>query len=418
MRERVQIAALARGCAVTIVMKALVVIVICSAVIHWIFPPRSVCDTDLMSYVPAQRLFEQRGNPYSAVAIHLERQAICPGKQIYLQVWNPPAVFVTLGWLLLLPLEFVPTIFAVLSISSLVVIWIFANKRNLEDTDSLPWNFLLLLGVAGPLFIEIEHGQWSSLIVATFALTLFFYQRRKDRSAGFLLAFSILKPHLVFLPLLYLMIGAIVCRRFGIVFGAIAATAFLFLAAELSHPGISALWVGRGEWPDSYLGSTAASLIRAVWVVNFGVDPAWPAWVLPLLGVSLVTLRRFAISDWEVRNSEVMGWFLVNGIFSPYGFTIDQVALALPISYYLSEGLELINLNLISKRVASGVYLLFLGFWPVFFAAQGVTIWTLPLQWFVYPIYTLAIVALYLVIRRGHQVPTRVEIESTQRRRL
>jgi hypothetical protein len=414
MRERVQISDPARSQALRILIKALVVIALCSAVINWTLAPRSVCETDLMSYVPAQRLFEQGGNPYSATSIHLERQVICPAKQIFLQVWNPPVLFVTLGWLLLLPLEFVPALFAVLSVSSFVVIWIFANERNIANADSFYWSFLLSLGVAGPLFIEIEHGQWSSLIVATFALALFFYQRRKDRLAGVLLAFSTLKPHLVFLPLLYLMIGAIACRRFGIVFGAIGTTAFLLLTAELSHPGISALWIGREEWPASYLGSTAASLTRAVWVVNFGVDPAWPAWVFPLLGVALVILRRFAISDWKVRDNEIMGWFLVNGLLSPYGFTIDQVALALPIAYYLSEGLELINSNLFSKKVALGVYLLFLGCWPVFFAAERVTIWTLPLQWFVYPIYSMAIVALYVALRGGRQVKSEVEVISTR----
>ena len=89
--------------------------------------------------------------------------------------------------------------------------------------------------------VTIVIGQTTPLILFLIAVAWRLLEARRDRTAGFALAWLTIKPQLTILVLPGVLLWAARCRRWGVVVGLAATLAVLALASWLLIPG----WLGQ-----------------------------------------------------------------------------------------------------------------------------------------------------------------------------
>jgi hypothetical protein len=147
----------------------------------------------------------------------------------------PPPTLVLATPLALLPWQITGLLFV---LASAVVFerWV----RRSSGRSGLPWLVLWL-----PLFQGLVIGQTTLLALAGLVFAELFYKEGRERQAGFLLALAVLKPQAAILPAGWLLLRALLARRWGLPLTFVAVSAAIWAAALLiAGPQIVPQWVG------------------------------------------------------------------------------------------------------------------------------------------------------------------------------
>ncbi len=312
----------------------LVVIVLLNAIILTLLAAaQTTLPGDFIAYRAASELFWNGVNPYDPVQLLAAERLYAPHWVTPSAVWNPPLFFVTLALPYHLPLPVAGFLVQFLAINGTLGIAKVANHLGGGSRATSLWLPLLSLATF-PLWADLLLGQFGAILGFLFFLAAALFFQRRDSLSGAIIALILIKPHLLWLPALLLGVWAIVERRVTFIASALGSALGLSVLAELLHPGITAAWLGRSEWPTIYYGSAISSLLTGV------LDLLPPPPIVAILGTAVAALvfllflgrRRFSPSATAFASATAC-----THLFAPYGFVFDQVGVLFFFCFVISS---------------------------------------------------------------------------------
>lgn len=315
---------------------------------------------DFIEYWTAFQLFTAQSNPYDPAALLKLQQAIGWSDATPLMMWNPP-------WLLLV---MAPVL--VFGFPQAAVIWLMINLGLLGWLVYMTVDVLfsggitlrrMLYGVVAaatffPMWTSLKVGQLGVFLSWAFCGAIWAIERKRPVMAGICLSLWSLKVHL-FLPVaVYLVFRSMkdpfLWRCFA--YSALFLSIFI-IATELYHPAAITEWLGAFEGAKKFnqlphiQGSSvqvvlveqwiAASLTGAVrmFLAEDGLTPAWPMWVVPLIGVFIVGVAAIRTPKDSTYLQGLCLASLVAVAFAPFGWVFD-FSILLPVYILTLLGLD------------------------------------------------------------------------------
>lgn len=310
----------------TVVLAALIGVLL--AVLTVAVFAEGVGEDDFVAYWSAARLLAMGENPYDPVALRdLQRQTRPDRGQEYGRAfasWNPP-------WLLAILLPF-----GLLPFDIAVHLWVLCNIGLIAAASVLTWQMLtgpsdrqsgplvaaVSLGSAQALSV-ILLGQVVSLVLVGLVLGMVWLRGHRYKLAGAALFLTTIKPHVTYLALLLLLLWTIRHRRWGVVWGMLAAGALSMMIVSVVFPrwALAYLQLLSDHQPMllQYATPTVGGLAHALWDTQ----------LFRFAGLLLLPLAPSL-----VRLADSRGWLtamnvtlLISVPLAVYGFGYDQVVL-------------------------------------------------------------------------------------------
>ena len=197
----------------------------------------------------------------------------------------------------------------------------------------LAWTILFYPHLRG-----IILGQFAILGFLSLAACLFLLKQRKDFLAGIVLVVSTVKPTLVFLVIPYLLVYALVRRRFNLVFGFLVTLSILVVGSFGLEPGWMKEWIQRMSMYSSYTIGQSPVLILTHWI-NPGLGD---------------------------RSEAILNILIVLGLFTSWWRVFQKDG---NYRFYWTLGITLVVSNLIVPRSATTNYVMMLAIVIWIFAA-------------------------------------------------
>jgi len=257
-----------------------------------------------------------------------------------------------------------------------------------ERRSSVLGLLLLVLGVFTfrATLVTFLNGQITVVLLLVLALFVILMERDRPFAAGFVLAFTALKPNpfILFVPAVGLWL--IHRRRWRTIAGGTAGGLFLLAASWLVQPGWLFEWFkvrSKAEW---------VFITPTVWGLSWEMAPVW--W--PLLGLGLAVIVTAALG-WLIFTNErleaagVVSLAIATSLLiTPYIWVYEHLLLLIP--------LFLIFTRLRQRALATGIWLLmvFVLPWAMFWIAMERGAGTLT---FVIPLLTGLLFYLTMVAR-------------------
>jgi hypothetical protein len=283
---------------------------------------------DFVQYWSAGRLNLTSGNPYDPSQLgQLQVQTGIVDDEPIL-MWNPP-------WMLPIAMAFASLEFEISRliwfIFNLVLIFISINItwQLYGGSPELKWIGWLVGFTFVPVLSNLSIGQSSALLL--FGIVGFLYFMEKDRhwSAGILLALVMIKPHILYLPLLAMVLWSITNKEWRIILGAGIALAAASAAAVIFNPDSLQQYLTAARYfpPTDWATPTMGGVLR----VLLGYQNRWLQFIPPLIGTA------WMLFYWS-RNRFTWKWvdqlpivILVSTVTAPYGWTWDLLVAIIPV---------------------------------------------------------------------------------------
>lgn len=284
---------------------------------------------DFIAYWSSARLLITDKDPYNISDIselqisHFPERKTAEGNYLIV-AWNPP-------WLnlLLLPLSLV-------EFKTAAHIWLFINAFLMGMSVLLAWDlsnkpfdrkgYVVILSIS-LLFIQVLIsliiGQITSIVLFSIVLSYWLINKNYDYLAGFVLAFATIKPHLIYFPLLLLLIWSIYSRRYKILLGFLSLLFFSSIVMWLIIPD----WISKyihllSNLPDyRYTANTLGNFFEAISGVKI--------FNYSFLLVLLLIIPFLKILQNSPDITPINSAILISLLFAPYGFGVDHI-LAIP----------------------------------------------------------------------------------------
>ena len=207
---------------------------------------------------------------------------------------------------------------------------------------------LLILGTFTfrPTLVTFLNGQIATVLLLILALFLILMERDQPFAAGFVLAFTALKPNpfILFIPAVGIWL---IHRRHWQAIAGGAAGSFLLLAASwLVQPGWLFEWFkvrSKAEW---------VFITPTIWGLSWELTPTW--W--PLLGLGLAILVTGALgwlifTDEQLGATEVVSLAIATSVLiTPYIWIYEQLLLLIPLLLIFTRSRQ--------RALATGIWLL------------------------------------------------------------
>lgn len=288
-------------------------------------------ESDFMIYWAAAYLVSNGENPYDLDLIRAVQQAQPHTKpEVTTIAWNPPFLF-----LFLLPfawLPFIPAKFAWLITSILLVITaalMLADIYLRPASSSVRLAFLTLAAAFPAVITGLYMGQVTFLVFWGLVASLFLIKKEQWFWAGAALILTTIKPHIVVLPVLYILVYMIRQRGIrgwvgAIVAGLVGLAILLALSPELIFNPIGETSVAAGRWATSTIGGLLSYL---------GITEAARYLIALLLPLPFLMATH---SNKYSPEFSVAALTLITVPTTFYGWSYDQTILLLPIAQVFS----------------------------------------------------------------------------------
>ena len=288
---------------------------------------------DFLQYWTAAKIVLLGANPYDPQLMHSAQSGLACDRSFTIPVlfWNPP---LALG--LVMPLAFMSFEVASAVWMFISVVLLVMSMELLFRTLSIPANkrsllMVLLVSVPG-VYLTLWWGQISLWLLFGFALFIHLSIGRKigiDGSflAGLSLSLTLIKPHLLFLPYLFLLITSVRTRRFRTIVGLIVGGLALGMLSLIFKPDIwSVYWQTLQSAPPFYW--KTASFGSYFQELFDGELPVSVARFVPIVIATILSLPVMLKAFRKGRELQVLLLLTcLSLLFSPYGWAFDQVLL-------------------------------------------------------------------------------------------
>jgi hypothetical protein len=201
---------------------------------------------DFVGYWSATYLLKNGQNPYDVELMRsLQHTEIKTGSDSVVMAWNPPSLFVFLLPIAWMPFTTARFAFLVFNLFLVITGVLILARVYFSGDRRLPLACLLLFTLFFPPMLSgLGVGQVTFFVFFGLVASLFFIKRGAWFWAGFFLIFTSIKPHLVVLPLIYLLFYMLWERKFlglvGLITAGLACCAVLFIF--------------RPEWISDFIG--------------------------------------------------------------------------------------------------------------------------------------------------------------------
>ena len=290
-------------------------------------------EIDLLQYYTSATLLLSGENPYDAKLISEFQRGIHGGAKDTVLMWNPP---------LLLPL-IAP--FALLSFSSLVKVWFACSLLLFFCAGVISWNavhavvptslkynrgdeiiFLALLLTFYPPYDSLTWGQLSAVPLLGLALFLHFSFSeyaggRRSFLAGFALALTLVKPHLLYLLYLHLLTQAARSRSWQTIAGFLSGALLLSGIPLIFNVDIYLLYLQAFDSPPIYWQTPTLGS----WLQLLSSQHTLFIRTLP----TLISASAYLLWAWPQRKRQIGPqalFFIIplSLVSAPYGWLYDQ----------------------------------------------------------------------------------------------
>jgi hypothetical protein len=226
----------------------------------------------------------------------------------------------------------------------------------------LAWSLLFYPQARGVIL-----GQFAIFGFFSLAATLYFLENRRDFLAGALLVLSTIKPTLVFLVVPFLMLWAIIARRWRFLGGFLSTLAVLVLGSLIALPTWVSEWFHRiSAYSDYTVGHSPIWLFAHVYVRNLGSSGETALALLLLIG----TVASWWLAFYSRKRTQfywALGMtLLVSNLIVPRSATTNYVMLLIPLLWgfaVLDRSGRWGKFGLVTTMLISGV-----GLWWLHFA--------------------------------------------------
>jgi len=282
---------------------------------------------DFVGYWSATYLLQQGENPYDPVLMgNVQHDHIQTGADATIMSWNPPVLFIVL-----LPLSWMPYPIAkfiwllinitLLLISSLMLIRLYFPEKSF----SAVLLFLLFVVFFPQAISSIFMGQVTFLVLLGLVASLVFIKRGQWFWAGAALILTLVKPHLVILPLFYLLTYMFQRRQWAgwaglFVAGLLSIGVLLYFRPTLVNDFIGLMKISPSNWFTPTLGGLLSYL---------GVSEAFRYIILLFLPLPFILTVRSPEIEPELAIALLA---LITIPVTFFGWSYDQIILLMPIA--------------------------------------------------------------------------------------
>jgi hypothetical protein len=288
-------------------------------------------ESDFMIYWSATYLLREGENPYSIDLIKSVQQTqIHSTSDVTIKAWNPPFLFVFL--LPLSGLAFIPAKFTWLITSILIVITAGIMLTNIYMTTASPGvrlAFLILVIGFPPVITGLYMGQVTFLVFWGLVACVTLIKKERWFWAGAVLILTTIKPHIVILPVIYLLAYMAHHHKYkgwaGLVLTGSAFLAILLMfRSDVIYQLVGETSVASGQWATSTIGGLLSYL---------GVSEAGRYLILLLLPLPFLLAKHPEKISMELSVA-VLTLITVPTTF--FGWSYDQTILLIPIAQVFS----------------------------------------------------------------------------------
>lgn len=295
------------------------------------FLPTGFGDIDLIQYWSAAHLYLTDRNPYDPVTLFSMQQSAISLPHV-IRMWNPPFIFPFIAWLAFIPFKVAVVVWLLLSCCAYALSYflltgtsIVSRRPLLAGTSKTPEAVFLLTFY--PVINTLSWGQLSCLLLLGLALFMYFMENSSLKGqvfAGLALSITLLKPHLLFLPYLFLLFYAARSGRLVVLISFVGFSILSAIVVSEAHPAIWNHYLAAlGSPPIYFKTPTLGSLLQGGLNLHHPLIRFAPT----VLGVA--TFMIVAIFKPRfIRDLRLLFCLIpLSLILSPYGWGYDQTLL-------------------------------------------------------------------------------------------
>lgn len=339
-------------------------------------------ENDFVGYWSATYLFHNGQNPYDPSLMEItQKTKLQTSQNVTIMAWNPPTLFV-----LLLPLawlSFLQAKFLWLSINLVIIISVSLMLANIYDA---PKNirfkiFLVLFTLLFPPVVSgLYMGQVTFLVLLGLVASMWLMKREQWFGAGMVLLLTSIKPHLVVLPLIYILFVMLQQRKIvgwiGLFVSSLICIVILFL---FRPPLIDDLTGLLAIAPVNWATPTIGGLLSSLRITEYGRYLIILLLPLPIL---LAANRKRISMEVSVA---ILALVTIPATF--FGWNYDQAMLLIPISLvftWLAKTKNSIPRLLIILAIITSV--LFNAYQRLLLAYDLLFVWVPLFWWLLFPL--------------------------------
>jgi hypothetical protein len=348
---------------------------------------------DLIAYWSSAHLLVAGGDPYDQAQMSELQSETQPDRfnneNPILNAWNPP-------WLLL---AFIPI--GILPYGIAVRLWIFITTFLIAISIGYTWKLInlnhnerdhlitILVGFTfGPTLSLLALGQISGILLVTFVLAIYFLKTNRDFLAGAVTVFALIKPHISYFFIVYILVLVIIERRWKFFWGFASTILFSFVA----------MWVLQPNWIDSYIKLISSLPYSLVYTSTLGSFIASVSGnrLFQSIGIFLLPVMwyiSYRLSKNDLLTAVYIG-LLVSIPLSAFGFLFDQVVLIPALVQTYAWGIKDRALNI--SKVAIIIGYLTINLIVLILLAGG----NIPYYWFFW--IPFGILILFMLAMKGN----------------
>jgi hypothetical protein len=179
-----------------------------SALLFLLFQSAPFGQGDLFVFWAAAQLFFAGENPYNPALVANLARSMDPPVPASPLFWNPPGLFSVIWPFALVDFSTLRPLFSMATVG-LTLAALDLEGVRFKAGGSASGRMLLVTLTFYPLFLALENGQLSPLLLAAFSGSLYFSKRGARGRAGLILSVLLVKPQLLYLPLAAALVRAV-----------------------------------------------------------------------------------------------------------------------------------------------------------------------------------------------------------------